>query len=97
MVGTVLSSKSHLTHLFVIAVKPVMSPERGPTNGIIFNKNETPIQPMERTEDVNANLTFQADIVWRNVVYLSYFHLAALYGVYLLITSAKFVTFLFGR
>lgn len=85
--------KSHLDHLFVIAVSPDMPPDYRSTNGTIFNKDETP----GRTEDLNENNTFKAEIVWRNVVYLSYFHLAALYGIYILFASARFATFLFGK
>jgi len=35
-------------------------------------------------------------IVWRNVILFTYLHLAALYGVLLIFTSAKIVTTLFG-
>ncbi|XP_076389880.1 acyl-CoA Delta-9 desaturase isoform X1 [Megachile rotundata] len=35
-------------------------------------------------------------IVWRNVIIFSYLHLAAVYGLYLVFTSAKFVTTLFA-
>lgn len=35
-------------------------------------------------------------IVWRNVILFAYLHLAALYGVLLIFTSAKIVTTLFG-
>lgn len=35
-------------------------------------------------------------IVWRNVILFTYLHLAALYGVLLIFTSAKITTTLFG-
>ena len=35
-------------------------------------------------------------IVWRNVILFAYLHLAAFYGVYLMFTSAKILTSLFG-
>lgn len=35
-------------------------------------------------------------IVWRNVVLFAYLHLAALYGVLLIFTSAKIATTIFG-
>jgi len=35
-------------------------------------------------------------IVWRNVILFSYLHLAALYGVLLIFTSAKIATTIFG-
>lgn len=36
-------------------------------------------------------------IVWRNVILFLYLHAAALYGVYLVFTSAKILTSLFGN
>jgi len=36
-------------------------------------------------------------IVWRNVIFFTYTHLAALYGVYLLIFKAKGLTTLCGE
>lgn len=39
---------------------------------------------------------FKAQIVWKNVLYLSYFHLSAVYGLYLAVASAKLLTVLFG-
>lgn len=36
-------------------------------------------------------------IVWRNVALFAYLHLAALYGVLLIFTSAKIATTIFGK
>lgn len=35
-------------------------------------------------------------IVWRNVMLFAYLHVAALYGVFLIFTSAKISTTIFG-
>lgn len=35
-------------------------------------------------------------LVWRNIIIFGYVHLAALYGAYLMVTSAKIYTALFG-
>ncbi|XP_017300930.2 acyl-CoA Delta(11) desaturase-like [Diaphorina citri] len=35
--------------------------------------------------------------VWRNIVLFAYLHLAALYGAYLIFTSAKLQTTIFGK
>jgi len=35
-------------------------------------------------------------IVWRNVMLFGYLHLAAVYGVFLMFTSAKIATTIFG-
>ena len=36
-------------------------------------------------------------IVWRNVIAFVYIHAAAVYGLYLVFTSAKFVSFITGE
>lgn len=43
----------------------------------------------------NENKQHQT-IVWRNVILFAYLHLAALYGVLLIFTSAKMFTIIFG-
>ena len=35
-------------------------------------------------------------LVWRNILFVSFAHLSAIYGVYLMITSAKIYTGIFG-
>lgn len=40
---------------------------------------------------------FKAQIVWRNVVLMAYLHLAALYGMYLMFSSAKLSTSITGE
>lgn len=68
-----------------------------PPNGITGCQGEKPL-----TENFSENYEgekkkFKAQIVWKNVAYLGYFHLAALYGLYLALTSAKLATILFGK
>lgn len=43
----------------------------------------------------NKSQVHQA-IVWRNVILFAYLHLAALYGILLMFTSAKIATTIFG-
>jgi len=50
---------------------------------------------LEVTNQRNKKQPNQA-IVWRNVVLFSYLHLAALYGLVLMFTSAKITTSVFG-
>ena len=54
----------------------------------------------EPLEENAANETpkekYQRRIVWRNVIVFTYLHLGALYGVYLVFTSAKLLTTAFG-
>lgn len=48
-------------------------------------------------EPIQDNKEYKREIVWKNVFYLCYFHVAAVYGLYLLITSASIYTSLFGK
>lgn len=36
-------------------------------------------------------------LVWRNIIAFTYLHIAALYGAWLMITSAKLYTIIFGK
>ncbi|XP_075210679.1 acyl-CoA Delta-9 desaturase-like [Lycorma delicatula] len=47
-------------------------------------------EPLKETEK------YEREIVWKNVFYIVYFHIASVYGAYLLFTSASFMTFLFA-
>lgn len=40
---------------------------------------------------------FVRQIVWRNVIIFVYLHLAAIYGLYLALTSAKLLTCVLGK
>lgn len=40
---------------------------------------------------------YKRTIVWRNVLLFVYLHLAALYGLYLMLFSAKLATVAFGN
>lgn len=82
----------------------------GPT-GVLFEDevvDATAAQKSLQTE-INTSSTTPADkstsaqkpyrlqIRWRNVFLLGYLHLAALYGLYLTVTSAKILTTIFGK
>lgn len=40
---------------------------------------------------------YERRIVWRNVLIFAYLHLGAIFGLYLVFTSAKLLTSLFGE
>lgn len=40
---------------------------------------------------------YQRQIVWRNVALFAYLHIAALYGAYLMLASAKLATSIWGK
>ena len=61
--------------------------------GVLFEKDT--LQESIVTETLKEK--YKVRIVWRNVIVMMYLHLAALYGVYLLFTSAKLMTAAFGE
>lgn len=65
--------------------------------GVLF-ENELEINPQTQltTETKNKKIFIRV-IVWRNVLAFVILHLAALYGLYRALTSAKLLTTLFGK
>lgn len=54
--------------------------------------------PAKEQEDESVPaLEFKPEIVWRNVVIMSYLHAAAAYGLYLCFTSAMIKTSILGE
>jgi stearoyl-CoA desaturase (Delta-9 desaturase) len=50
--------------------------------------------PIQKTQ--SSKPKYQWKIVWRNIIVFAYLHLAAIYGLYILITAARFYTFLWN-
>ncbi|XP_066994123.1 acyl-CoA Delta-9 desaturase [Anabrus simplex] len=50
------------------------------------------IQPVDIKAQETKPKEYKREIVWRNVILFVYLHVAALYGVYLMFTSAKLLT-----
>jgi hypothetical protein len=74
--------------------------------GVLFEDDsaDTLSPSVSRTDTVekqrivtNATREYKLQIVWRNVILFAYLHLAALYGAYLLVTSAKWPTVIWGK
>lgn len=80
----------------------------GPT-GVLFEDEDVDANATQKTIQTEKSTTTPADkstsaqkpyrlqIRWRNVFLLGYLHLAALYGLYLTVTSAKLLTTIFGK
>lgn len=51
----------------------------------------------DKAREVVVKKPYKMQIKWINVAYFTYFHLAAVYGLYLALTSAKLPTLLFSR
>lgn len=66
-------------------------------------KNNKPVkvatkQPKASDKSSNSdNKDYKWKIVWRNVIAFVYLHVGALYGLYYLVTSAKFATFAWSK
>ena len=59
--------------------------------------SETEQKSSIKTAEASNNHQVQRRIVWRNVIVFIYVHVAALYGIYLLIVKAKGLTLLCGE
>lgn len=82
----------------------------GPT-GVLFEDEEVNTTAVQKTEQAVNNTSsttpaekststqkpYRLQIRWRNVFLLGYLHLAALYGLYLTVTSAKLLTTIYGK
>nr|XP_033329812.1 acyl-CoA Delta(11) desaturase-like [Megalopta genalis] len=60
----------------------------GPT-GVLFEGEQNEVGDQSKTK-------YKRQIVWRNVIIFSFLHLGALYGVYLSLTAAKWMTLFFA-
>lgn len=66
-------------------------------NGVLFEDDAaTPDMALSQTPVQQADSN-PKQLVWRNIILFAYLHLAALYGGYLFIFSAKWQTDIFGK
>ena len=76
-----------------------MAPNTSEVTGVL---NETDAETVDGGLVKNVTVLRKADtrklrLVWRNIILFAYLHLAALYGFYLAITSAKYLSVAFGE
>lgn len=69
------------------------------TTGVLFEQDAETIdgglvKDIERLKKAEKR---KLKLVWRNIIAFGYLHLAALYGAYLMFTSAKWQTIVFGE
>lgn len=62
--------------------------------GVLF-EGET-VDPTVVKDSPKKEVKYTRQLVWRNLIIFAYLHLGALYGLYLIFTSAKLATTLFG-
>lgn len=74
-----------------------MAPNTVDANGVLFESDAAtpdmalPITPVQRADNSPRKY------VWRNIIAFTYLHIAALYGGYLFLFSAKWQTDIFGE
>jgi stearoyl-CoA desaturase (delta-9 desaturase) len=61
---------------------------------IVETVAETSVEP--KNNESKPPQKYRRQIVWRNVILFVYLHVAAVYGAYLMLTSAKIITTVFG-
>lgn len=69
------------------------------TTGVLFEYDAETIdgglvKDIERLKKAEKR---KLKLVWRNIIAFGYLHVAALYGAYLMFTSAKWQTMVFGK
>ncbi|XP_008550319.1 acyl-CoA Delta-9 desaturase [Microplitis demolitor] len=82
--------------LFLEASQNVAQDNNKPNVDIKTNKpvNVTTEQSITNNTNTNNNKKYKWSIVWRNVIAFIYLHVGSVYGLYLLFTGAKLLTFM---
>jgi hypothetical protein len=92
-----------------VTPRPATEPD-GPT-GVLFEEedvdmaatlkiNTPPAEAATATPSGKSDAAqkpYRLQIRWRNVILLGYLHLAAIYGLYLAVASAKLLTVIYGN
>lgn len=80
-----------------VGKRKIMAPNASDVNGVLFeNDAATPDMALPTPPRQHAD-NRPKQLVWRNILLFAYLHLAALYGGYLFLTSAKWQTDIFGK
>lgn len=85
--------------LFLEASQNVAQDNNKPNVDIKTNKpvNVTTEQSITNNTNTNNNKKYKWSIVWRNVIAFIYLHVGSVYGLYLLFTGAKLLTFMWSK
>jgi stearoyl-CoA desaturase (delta-9 desaturase) len=67
--------------------------------GVLFEEETLDNLPRHQlvNEEAKEKVEYKLQIVWKNVFIFIFLHLGALYGIYLIFTSAKIATTIFGN
>lgn len=74
-----------------------MAPNVADANGVLFESDAATPDLALATTPVQKADNNPKQLVWRNIILFAYLHLAALYGGYLFLVSAKWQTDIFGK
>lgn len=74
-----------------------MAPKASEANGVLFETDAATPDLALPTTPVQEAKPYPRKYVWRNILLFTYLHLAALYGGYLFLFSAKWQTDVFGK
>lgn len=67
------------------------------TNEELWLKNSEIYDDLRDEPKKDLYKNYKLELDWARILLFGYFHLASLYGAYLLFTSAKWQTILFGK
>lgn len=73
-----------------------MTPNISVPTGVL-HENDDEVAAMNIPAEVVKPDDRKLQLVWRNIILFAYLHLAALYGIWLMFTSAKIATSIFGK
>lgn len=73
-----------------------MAPNISIPTGVLHETDEE-ISALEIPQEVVKPEERKVELVWRNIILFAYLHAAALYGLWLMFTSARIWTSLLGK
>lgn len=73
-----------------------MAPNSSDANGVLFESDASTPDLALPNAPIQQAKPYARKFVWRNIIAFTYLHIAALYGGYLFLFSAKWQTDIFG-
>jgi len=67
------------------------------TVSCLFDMESNDVHDPDKPTEQTTKRVMRRQIVWRNAVGFLFLHLAALYGLYVSVTSAKILTWVYGK
>lgn len=73
-----------------------MAPNTNMPTGVL-HEHDDEVQAQIIPPEISKPSDRKLELVWRNIILFVYLHLVALYGVYIMLTSAKLITSAVGK